>query len=150
MADNTRSLTIKNAGPNISAFFNSKYNLQVAKSLITNNQLTYNMVWQSHVLALNMNVEWKPVYGLDWTTEVPVLDLDAMGMWEQSTAIPKLRYLKVGKNKAQTDTGTNSVQFMVGVQEARYGFSPIFVDPAETGKGMTALYQPQEKVQWWY
>ena len=29
------------------------------------------MVWQSHVLALNMNVEWKPVYGLDWTTVCP-------------------------------------------------------------------------------
>ena len=79
-----------------------------------------------------------------------VFDLDAMGMWEQSTAIPKLRYLKVGKNNYQTNTGTNGVHFMVGVQEARDGSSPIFVDPAETGHGMTALYQPQEKVQWWY
>ena len=40
MADNTRSLTIKSTGPDPSALFNSKYNLQVAKSVITNNQRT--------------------------------------------------------------------------------------------------------------
>lgn len=79
-----------------------------------------------------------------------VLDLDPTGMWAQSTATPTIGYLKVGKNNYQTNTGTNGIHFIVGVQEASGGFSPIFVDPSETGHEMAALYQPQEKVQWWF
>ncbi|KAL9073591.1 MAG: hypothetical protein Q9161_002831 [Pseudevernia consocians] len=146
------------------------------------------MVWQSRVIAPSMNVKWKPVYGLNWTSvslptlsttihsdrpsraqEVPVpgltvalggkwrqcdqgqvLDLGPKGAWVQSTATATIGYLKVGKNNYQTNTGTNGVHFLVGVQEASGGFSPIFLDPSETGYGMSALYQPQEKVQWWF
>ena len=48
--DNTRSLTIHNEGPDLSALFKNKYNLQVAKSVITNNQRTCfaRSVWEEN------------------------------------------------------------------------------------------------------
>lgn len=82
--------------------------------------------------------------------EGQVLDLNSSGLFVQSTASTKPGYLKVGSNNYQTQSGDNGVHFIVGIQEASGNFSPIFVDPTETGHGMEAAYQPQEKVQWWY
>ncbi|MCJ1373121.1 hypothetical protein MMC20_004348 [Loxospora ochrophaea] len=165
----SRSLTIDNKDPDLVALGQNHFVPQVAKSVFSNGQLTYNMVWNSLVLAPIMNVKWKPIYGLNWTADVPtpglaitlggrwkqcdqgqVLDLNELGIWAQSTITPSPGYLKVGVNKYQTQTGSNGVHFIVGVQEAPGKFSSIFIDQNETGHGMTATYQPQEQVQRWF
>ena len=84
---------------------------------------------------------------------VQVLDLDEKGSWKQSTEKPSPGSLKVGKNSYNTGTGNNGVHFIIGVQQAGAvpnTFGAVFVDLAETGHGMSAEYQPQEQLTWWY
>ena len=79
-----------------------------------------------------------------------VMDLSSSGFFTESTAPGEPGYLKVGANNYSTYSGSNGIHFVLGVQEADGRFSPIFVDETETGHGMGAKYQPQEKVVWWF
>lgn len=81
----TRSLTVANAGPDLTTLATNGFNLQVAKSVAKGGKralieiqllqyelivytVIFNIVWQSKVLAPKINVKWKPIYGLNWTT----------------------------------------------------------------------------------
>ena len=100
--DDTRSLTVKQIEQDLKALADNKYNLQVAKSVIKNGQrgcfppvitvkkgnklnlkaVSFNMVWQSRVLAPSVNIKWKPVYGLNWS---------AVCFSHDSSRFPKLK-----------------------------------------------------------
>ncbi|PMD50909.1 uncharacterized protein K444DRAFT_604409 [Hyaloscypha bicolor E] len=169
MGTETRSLTVVNQGPDLTALAQNHYNLQVAKSVAKGDKIIFNIVWQSKVLAPRINVKWKPIYGLNWTMDIPsdglqvtlgglwrqcdlgqVIDLDETGQWTQSTSQPVIDFLAIGNNKFKSGTVTNGIHIIVGVQNSPGAFDPIFVDPTELGPNMSASYQPQEQLQWWY
>ncbi|KAF7510763.1 hypothetical protein GJ744_005863 [Endocarpon pusillum] len=169
MTIDTRILTVVNKGPDLTTLAKNRFNLQVAKSVAKGDQLIFNIVWQSKVLAPRINVKWKPIYGLNWTMDLPsegvevtlggnwkqcdpgqVLDLDETGQWTQSTSQPVIDFLAIGNNNFKSGTDTNGIHIIVGVQNAPGAFDPIFVDPAELGPNMSGSYQPQEQLQWWY
>ncbi|KAF1997419.1 hypothetical protein P154DRAFT_441112 [Amniculicola lignicola CBS 123094] len=168
MAEQSRTLKVVNQGPDLTTLAKNRFSLQVAKSVIKDGELHFNVVWKSQVLAPVMQVKWKPTYGLNWTSEVPspglmitlggfwkqcdpgqVLDIDETGQWMQSTATPVKDYLSVGSNNYSIPE-VNGIHIVVGVQSAPGNFDIIYVDETELGKGMTAQYQPQEQIQWWY
>jgi len=79
-----------------------------------------------------------------------VIDLDETGQWIQSTSQPVVDFLAIGNNNFKSGTATNGIHIIVGVQNMPGNFDPIFVDPSELGPNMSASYQPQEQLQWWY
>ncbi|ORY09618.1 hypothetical protein BCR34DRAFT_589220 [Clohesyomyces aquaticus] len=168
MADQSRVLKVVQQEPDLTALVENKFNLHVAKSLVKDGKPIFNVMWQSRTLAQTMTIEWKTVYGLNWTTDVPtpghpvtlagswkqcdrgqVIDLDETGQWVQSTSSPSPDHLMVGKNRLRAPA-PKGVHIVVGVQAKPGNFDPIFVDNIRLGVGMSAKYQPQEQVQWWY
>lgn len=164
-----RRLVVNNEDDDLKTLADGGFNLQVAKSVIKNGELMYNVIWQSKVLAPTISIRWQPIYGLNWTTDLPAeglsvslggrwmqcnlgqaLDLDKYGRWQHSTQKQVPNFMAIGINGYRPDTATNGIHIVVGVQGAHGQFDPIFVDPVELGPNMGASYQPQEKVKWWY
>lgn len=200
----TRSLRIQNSPADLTALANNRYNLQVAKSVIKNDQRRFFIhilnIYHAHPILSDLQCDMEvgsfgteydyqvetnlrpqldhgefkdntncpyltqitaqdvPASGLSinlggyWKQCDPgqVLDLDANGVWTQSTSKPIIDYLAVGKNNYKSGTPTNGIHIVIGVQLAPGEFDTIFIDQTELGPGMNAAYQPQEKVQWWY
>lgn len=131
-------------------------------------QVIFNLVWQSTILAPNTTISWKPVYGFNWTSDVPAdgisvscggdwvqcnlgqaVDIDSNGFFVPSTVKPDPAYMMIGKNgyKAQSPDG---LRIVIGVQNRAGNFEPVFVDPVSINLNMSATFQPQEELQWWY
>ena len=184
-----RRLTVKIPHKDMENLSKNQFQLQVAKSVITrgecemilprNNEnlrarnltnilVTYNLVWKSSVLAPYIDVFWRPVYGFNWTSDVPAdgisvschgdwmqcnfgqaLDIDSNGFFVPSTVKADTESMMIGKNgyKAQSSDG---IRIVIGVQKGKGTFEPIFVDPVSINKNMSATFQPQEKLEWWY
>jgi hypothetical protein len=128
----------------------------------------FNVIWQSKGIAPNILIEWKDVYGLNWTANVPdpgasitlggnwqycglgqVYDLNETGFWSASSAAGDSRFMNVGKVNYKYP-GSDGVHIVIGIQNSDGGFDTIYVDPTALSIGDSAKYQPQEVVEWWY
>ncbi|KAI0134304.1 hypothetical protein BJ170DRAFT_679209 [Xylariales sp. AK1849] len=164
-----RQLVVHERRTDLEVLSRNGYKLQVAMGVLKDGRLDFNLIWQSKPLAPNIQVQWKPVYGLNWTTNVSgqgaalmlegdwtqcnteqAFDLDRAGEWNPSTSSPAPGSLTVGANQYSTSDVNNGVHIVVGIQGSGGQFQPIFVDPAVLSKGMGASYQPQQKVKWWF
>ncbi|KAF7540055.1 hypothetical protein G7054_g1632 [Neopestalotiopsis clavispora] len=160
----SRQVAVWESNDDLVALIDGGFKFQFAKSVIDKQgNLTYNVVWRSSNMAPRMNISWKPVYGLNWTMDIPTkgLTVNVGGSWTacdkgqayeitkygtfaKSTDI-KADFLKIAKNGYQT-----GIHIVVGVQNSDGGFDVIYADPLELGLNMDAWYQPVEQVQWWY
>jgi len=77
------------------------------------------------------------------------LDIDDNGYFMPSSATPDKTSMMIGTNnyKAQNSEG---IRIVIGVMGHASRFEPVFVDPVSLGYKMSATFQPQEKLQWWY
>ncbi|EGU87815.1 hypothetical protein FOPG_07026 [Fusarium oxysporum f. sp. conglutinans race 2 54008] len=146
---------------------NENYQLQLAKS-VTNSSgsVTYNMVYQSQLLAPDMEIQWTANYGLNWAANSPnpgatvnyagnwqpcaageSYDLNNVGAWvpNQSNPNAKPNCLNVGNN----DYG-ESVYISVRVQDASGNWSPIWVSPDKLVQQSGGEYEPLEAITLWY
>jgi hypothetical protein len=143
MAD-ARTIAFWEGAADLLALSNSKFNLQFAKSVIgPDGALTFNMVWQSKNLAPRTNISWTPVYGLNWTLEIPTsgisvtvggiwqtcaigqtFDISPVGLFTPSTVTGKPNFMNIGTNK-YSYSGVNGIHIIVGVQNASGGFDPV-------------------------
>jgi len=145
------------------------WNFQIAKSVSTPDQAAHsNVVWQSKALAPRTIIQWKDLYGLNWTSTLPdpgvtvtiggkwqacakgeVFDIDSNGFFTASQVAKDKNFLKVGKVNYQYP-GAPGLHIIIGIQNSEGYFDPIYVDPTALALNDTASYQPQEEIQWWY
>ncbi|MCJ1407579.1 hypothetical protein MMC19_001650 [Ptychographa xylographoides] len=165
-----RNLIVWQSKPDQDRLRKSGYNFQIAKSVSTapGGPLSYNVVWKSRGIAQKSSISWRAVYALNWTPYIPaaganvnvgghwqqcnkgdVFDLDNNGFWRRSGEAQAPEFLKVGKvHYSYPDTP--GIHIVVGVLSASGDYDSIYVDPTALSLGSTAIYQPQEKVQFWY
>ena len=166
----TRTLTVWQAQYDQNLLKKSGYNFQIAKSVARSSggQPSYNVVWKSKSIAPITNISWDVEYALNWRADVPaagasvdvggfwqrcekgeVYDLNSDGYWAKSSEAKVPGFLKVGKvNYKYGDTP--GIHIVVGIRNASNDYDPIYVDQTELYPNSTAMYQPQETVQFWY
>ncbi|KAJ5116588.1 hypothetical protein N7456_000936 [Penicillium angulare] len=168
IAPDERQLTVAIDQLNMPLLSSNQYQLHVAKSVIANGKLVFNTVWRSKTLSPFVDIKWKPVYGFNWTSDVPAsgISITAQGNWMQcnvgqavdiassgffttSASQPDPNSMMIGVNNYAAEN-PEGIRIIIGVQNASGSFDPIFVDPSSIPLNATATFQPQEQIQWWY
>jgi hypothetical protein len=130
--------------------------------------LSFNVVWQSQAPSPKVDIFWKPEYGISWTAKIfadgvtvalggawqpaklgQIFDIDKNGEFQASTKPPVQDYIAIGTNYYKNTQTPLGIRVVVGVKDGD-DYKPIFVDPTAIGINMSATFQPQEKVLWWY
>jgi hypothetical protein len=147
----------------------SKYNFQIAKSVITaDGTAVYNTVWQSQALQPDATVSWHVDYAFNWTKQLPstgativiggkwqacnkgqTVDIDASGYFSTPTTGGAAGWMNIGTNNFSPQSG-GGINIVVGIKNAVTGkYDAIFVDPSVLFTGGNGQWQPQEEVKWW-
>ncbi|KAI1427201.1 hypothetical protein F5Y12DRAFT_205091 [Xylaria sp. FL1777] len=171
MSDQTRTIYLTEDSENLALLEANNMTFQLANSVIdSTGSVSWNVVWQSSLRCLVTEISWKPVYALSWCMNIPGdgFAVTARGPWQpcelgesyditslgffipsEDTTHSKPDFLNIGRNGFNSQ-GQGQIHIIVATQSQNGGWSPIWVDEVGLGKEMSAWYQPQEKLQWWY
>ncbi|KAJ8108526.1 hypothetical protein OPT61_g8114 [Boeremia exigua] len=162
----TSTIEIQETPADRAYLIGNRYNLAVARSIITANTTICNTIFAGPMTAPRVRVSWSDTTGINFVLGRPAggeklclsgtwqavslgegYKLDKYGIWVANVGDPENKpgCMNV-RNEFRAD-----VHVVVGTQEQSTGmWSPMFFSTSPLGLGACAAYQPSKQVQLWY
>ncbi|KAF2029828.1 hypothetical protein EK21DRAFT_112506 [Setomelanomma holmii] len=144
----------------------NKYNLAVAKSIVTGGTTVCNTIYQGGLVGPTINVSWEEVFGVNFVLSIqnPGAKVSVSGIWQPLELGEGYKLDNGGGWVANSGDPNNksgflnvlneynaNVRIVIGTQDQVTGeWSPIFFSESSLVMAGYGAYQPSEEVQLWY